>query len=413
MKELKKGIAKGKQYINQCWRAISAETKPTDILKILGNAIEVGEAIADAKARLLNIKKYDSYTAYDRNNPANRANPVTEKNYQMSMAKGRDLLVEFGVDLTDPAAIEAAKEKAFLSHIKDPIYAKTLRALTVGNSGQIVDAILACDSYAEARRLYPAGSGSVGELYFDRICHDAFVEKVVAPLVRNIRDYFGGDNSRVTDAEAEEFAQSLAIDPSTRSALSKTPYRGVEGKKQMLNDAKEIFKIMSGVIKPVTFIKTPKDPRADYSDKRGQINVGSSFRKSTLWHELAHSAEYKSEFVLNASKGFLQERAFLASESGKGIASLNKIYPDNMIKFGDTEIAIDDGAFSHYVTKIYTQHQDGTVPKNMDEITSSEVISMAAQTLVSKEGAAKMIERDPAHMTFFVGLLQSLREQND
>lgn len=130
-----------------------------------------------------------------------------------------------------------------------------------------------------------------------------------------------------------------------------------------------------------------KEPRA-YASRNGLINVGlektPAAQRNTLWHEFGHHLEYSTPGVLEASKGFIKDRA-----SGAPPELLRKITGSN--NFDLDEVAYPGNFISPYVGKIYPN--------------STEVVSMGLERLSTPASIQSFYRQDPDHFFYVLGLI--------
>ena len=214
-------------------------------------------------------------------------------------------------------------------------------------------------------------------------------------------------SSSVSQPDAMAFAKAINIDSRAIKALKKSDYSGKKGRDKLEVDIADLYRLTGGAISIDYLTKTPRESRANYLNTFNRINIGSGLDKPTLWHELTHSIEHEHPKVLQAVKGFLAGRLKMAQANGSGIKQLKAIYPQG--NYRRDEVAIEDSAFSHYVTKLY--RKDDKQPISTDNISSSEVLTMGIESLSDPYLAGKLLEKDPDHAAFTLGVLAELREK--
>ena len=223
------------------------------------------------------------------------------------------------------------------------------------------------------------------------------------------------DQSPISEKEAMAEVNKIKIDQSAVNGLKSSEYQGGKaGIERLKKDIADLYRLTNGKISVERLVKVPRNPRAHFSnqsefDGDQAINVGSCLSKPVLWHELAHSIEYNNPEILQATRGFLMERLSKAEAAGSGIKPLRQIYNNNSYRYD--EIAIEDSAYSHYVTKIYKTNKAQAF--SADNIRSSEVISMGIQALVDVNNATKILAKDPDYFVFILGLIHNMRSEND
>lgn len=189
--------------------------------------------------------------------------------------------------------------------------------------------------------------------------------------------------SSISQQAAEEWAKSRKVSASARSALSRQGYSF----DKFLADLADFYRFTNGRIRHVSF-DTDGGGRANASGigehtTSGVINIGSSFPRSVLWHELAHYTE--------ADTGMRYQAAQWIRGRATGPAySLKAAYPDKSYSIKETALP---GNFSDaYVGKLYG---DGM----------TEVFSMGLEYLSDPHYLGAALERDPEHLQFVLGAL--------
>jgi len=194
-------------------------------------------------------------------------------------------------------------------------------------------------------------------------------------------------SSDVTEEQAVDWAnQQVVITPAAARRLKKQGYAPA----QVVKDAAEFYRFARGRVEKVV-IDTTGDRRANASsiDKHGtagRINLGSTFDKRVLWHELGHHVEADPVAAM-AARLFIR----LRSVDGKTYA-LRKLTGHK--GYGADEVAFKNGFFHPYVGKVY---RHGT----------TEVFSMGIESFSDPYLLATRIAQDPETFEFVTGYLRS------
>lgn len=193
-------------------------------------------------------------------------------------------------------------------------------------------------------------------------------------------------DSDVEEGAATDWASQQEITPQAVTRLKKLGYP-VD---QVRRDMAEFYRLVRGRIEKVR-IHSKGDRRANATDvgghgKPGTINIGSSFGKRTLWHELGHHIE-ADPAAAAAARLYIRLRA----ESGTNY-SLRSLTGNS--GYGAKEAALKDGFFDPYVGKVYSW---GT----------TEVFSMGVETFSDPGLLARRIAKDPQTLEFVIGYLKS------
>ena len=191
------------------------------------------------------------------------------------------------------------------------------------------------------------------------------------------------EKSSISQKDAEEWANSRKVSASARSALSRQGYNF----DKFLADLADFYRFTNGRVRHVSF-DTDGKGRANASGigehtTDGVINIGSSFPRSVLWHELAHYME--------ADTGMRYQSAQWIRGRASGPAySLKAQYPNKGYSFKETALP---GPFSDaYVGKLYG---DGM----------TEVFSMGLEYLSDPHYLGAALDQDPEHLQFVLGAL--------
>lgn len=193
-------------------------------------------------------------------------------------------------------------------------------------------------------------------------------------------------DSDVEEGAATDWASQQEITPQAVARLKKLGYP-VD---QVRRDMAEFYRLVRGRIEKVR-IHSKGDRRANATDigghgKPGTINIGSSFGKRTLWHELGHHIE-ADPAAAAAARLYIRMRA----ESGTNY-TLRSLTGNS--GYGPKEAALKDGFFDPYVGKVYSW---GT----------TEVFSMGIETFSEPGLLARRIAQDPQTLEFVMGYLKS------
>lgn len=194
------------------------------------------------------------------------------------------------------------------------------------------------------------------------------------------------DASTVSADDASKWSASQEI---TKQAVARLKKLGYPVEK-VRSDMAEFYRLTGGRVAAVK-ISTNGSMRANATDigahgKPGTINLGSSFDKRVLWHELAHHME--ADPVAKASAG-----RYIRRRSGdKGVRSLQAL-TGNM-GYKSDEKALVANFFSPYVGKIY---DDG----------ATEVFSMGVESFSDPVLLAKRAMDDPQTLEFVSGFIRA------
>lgn len=192
------------------------------------------------------------------------------------------------------------------------------------------------------------------------------------------------DASPISAEQATAWAAAQTITPAAAARLRKLKY----DPKQARADMAEFYRLSGGRLASVTLAsKGQKRVNAEgiHGHDSSIINMGASFNKRVLFHELAHHLEADS-VALAAAKAFLEKRR----ESEK-LYRLRDLTGNNA--YGPKEVAFKDSWFDAYVGKHY------------DNVT--EVLSMGVESFCDDATLMNRIEADPEHMAFIAGFLRS------
>lgn len=195
--------------------------------------------------------------------------------------------------------------------------------------------------------------------------------------------------SKVTEQEAREWADSRQVSDSARAALSRQGY----DLQKFRADLADFYRFTNGRVRHVSF-GTDGKGRANASGigehtTEGVINIGSSFPRSVLWHELGHYIEAETGVRYQTAQ-WIRGRA-----TGKSY-SLKSKFPNS--KYGSSEVALPGPFFDEYAGKLYG---DGM----------TEVVSMGLECLSDPHYLGKVLAKDPEHVQLVLGLLS--RQPNE
>lgn len=213
------------------------------------------------------------------------------------------------------------------------------------------------------------------------------ISEAEAPLVEAgkafIQDVLSA--SSVSESHADEWARSQEISKAAVARLRKMGYPVDQVRKDMA----EFYRFTGGRVSSVS-VESKGDRRANATEihshgKTAVINLGSSFDKRVLWHELAHHLE-ADPVALRASQRFIRNRA--TSQDPKTLRSLtgNKGY-------GSREVAFEDHFFNAYVGKVYDD--------------ATEVFSMGVESFSDPRMLGIRMGQDPETLMFVAGFLKT------
>ena len=398
--------------INTVKSHISSARHESNLAKALGYVHSVDiyfESLVSLQDQIKDRKsQQESKERLSKNHPP-------EVEFANAVGRGKAILESLGISQIqaikdsngDNKDLVATERKIITKHVASPEFFKVLKR-TFGDD--TADCIKQLSGYTleEVRR-----SGCVSQ-------------QAYTDLRSAVRESFSGEgkkvvdyakqlilSSTITDKEAMDAVEAILFDKSAINSLKDSAYNGGKaGVERLKKDTADLYRLTGGAIGINRFVKVPRRNRASFfNDYDGEmvINVGKRLDKPTLWHELSHSIEYNHPEILQATRGFLMDRLAKAEAAGSGVKPLGQIYKNN--NYRSDEIAIEDSAYSHYVTKIYKERKHHQV--SVDNIRSTEVITMAMQSLVDVENATEILAKDPDHLAFVLGLLDKMREEND
>lgn len=191
--------------------------------------------------------------------------------------------------------------------------------------------------------------------------------------------------SPITEDQAGKWADSQEISKTAVARLKKMGYP-IENVRR---DMAEFYRFTGGRV-PFVSVQSQGDRRANATEihsigKTAVINLGSSFDKRVLWHELAHHIE-ADPVALQASMRLIRRRA--VSPEPKSLRSLtgNRGYDSN-------ETAFEDHFFDEYVGKKYDS--------------ATEVFSMGVESFSDPEMMGMRFGKDPETIMFVAGFLKT------
>lgn len=234
----------------------------------------------------------------------------------------------------------------------------------------------------DTEELAPA-EGAVNEVAYEPIkrAKVAFARvgaKVIAGLL---------EASPIAVDEAERWAEAQEVTKAARTRLGKLGYPLA----QVRADLAEFCRLTGGRVQSVR-IDSNGSRRANATDieahgQVGTINLGSSFDKRVLWHELAHHME--SDPVAKAASGRFIRRRSVDGDTRYSLQSLtgNTGYRKN-------EAAYKDHFFDPYVGKVYSSG-------------ITEVFSMGVESFSNPELLARRLAVDPEHLAYIAGFMKA------
>ena len=192
--------------------------------------------------------------------------------------------------------------------------------------------------------------------------------------------------SSVSPEQAKAWAAKQTITTAAKNRLKKMGYP-VDA---AIADMAEFYRLTNGRITTVK-IDSKGQKRANATaigahGEMGVINLGSSFDKRVLFHELAHHIE--ADPVAKAAAGQLIRR-----RSIDGLAYTLRCLTGNK-GYDSNEVAYKDSYFDEYVGKIY---RDG----------ATEVFSMGVESFSDPITLGKRMAQDPETLEFVRGFIQT------
>lgn len=188
--------------------------------------------------------------------------------------------------------------------------------------------------------------------------------------------------SPVTHEQSVEWASKQIIDPNALTKLARLGYK----KADVFRDIAEFYRITGGKSSSIRISAGGRRASASGVDTRLDekiINLGTSFNKTVLFHELAHHLE-NDPIAKAGSNGFLVKRRESATVySLKGLTGH---------KYRADEGAYKDNFMNPYIGKVY---RDGI----------TEVFSMGVQYLSNPKDAAIFAAKDPEMFALITGYL--------
>lgn len=333
--------------------------------------------------------------------------------YSAVMTVGEKLLAKLGISVLSADSLKGAYKAKVQMLVDDPLFTSAISQDWRGQRSEEEIRTIA-QEMADNDLEYAYNSRNIGRATYAQlqVVNQSVHTEIGAVITEYVQGLIG--SSSITQAQAAAYARTIEISPSATKKLTSQRKGDYRGKKaaipKLREDMAQLYRLTNGAVGVDMFVKT-KDDRAsywnDYVDNKSAINIGSGLTKGVLWHELSHSIEYRHPEVLEATKGFLIERLAEARANGRGICRLKTIYPGS--KFGEDEVAIEDSAFSHYVTKLY--RKDLKLPTSPQNICSSEIISMGIESLSNPGAAGRLVAKDPRHLAFILGVIEEMRKK--
>jgi len=188
--------------------------------------------------------------------------------------------------------------------------------------------------------------------------------------------------SPVSEAQAAEWSKANVI--YDKSAMAKAA-KGGYSRKDVERDVMTFYRLTGGRLPRLEFSTSGK-ARSNAAHWSGVLNVGSSFGKGTLYHELAHLLE-DDEKIKAVAIAFRDSR-----RESEALYPLKELVPYS--NYDKKELAYKDTWVDPYVGKDYGQ-------------TATEVISMGMQHLTNPDALWGLHKADPEHLAFMLGLCVS------
>lgn len=180
-------------------------------------------------------------------------------------------------------------------------------------------------------------------------------------------------NSGVSKKEAKAMAKTLDY-----STLDRQTAKEVE------ESATDFFYLVGDQdrVKQIkVFLQTSSRAYADFS---GNINIGSTGDKYTIFHEMGHHIELSEPMYYDASTEFIESKKTGKKEKLKILANPS---------YRDDEVAYPDHFVNPYVGKLNAKNK------------AEEVISMGLEHFADAENMRYLYENDPEHFFFILGVL--------
>ncbi|APQ14651.1 hypothetical protein BJP27_24060 (plasmid) [Pseudomonas oryzihabitans] len=190
--------------------------------------------------------------------------------------------------------------------------------------------------------------------------------------------------SPVTQEQAEAWASAQVIDPKALAKLEKQGYPAAD----LRRDIAEFYRLTGGKASAVR-LTTDGGRRAnavgiDTREGEKLINIGTTFTKAILFHELAHHLE-NDPIARAGANGYLLARR--ESDQRYRLRDLT-----GHKGYATSEVAYKDSFLNPYMGKVY----DGGI---------TEVFSLGVEYLASPKTAAIMAARDPQLFALITGYL--------
>lgn len=200
--------------------------------------------------------------------------------------------------------------------------------------------------------------------------------------------------SPITDKQAQEWVDNNITISSDVLSFLNNPYY-IYKIENLKNDCAEIYKLTGGKVnREITFVaqKNTKEytARCQADLLNGLIMLDENdTNKCSVFHEFAHFIEAESPQYGMCSKDFILSKA-----TQKRKLKLKTLTKDD--DYENEEVAYPDHFVHPYVGKWYGDDENIT-----------EVISMGVELLSSPEDLYKILEKDPEHLNYILGVCMS------
>ena len=261
-------------------------------------------------------------------------------------------------------------------------YGAAASQLLLGSGGVTRDRVMAIEQEYTSYRNEVFKPAEEAKMAIDREAREA-EKSARATAGRKIADRLMA-SSPVSQEQADKWAEAQEITPQAKARLRKMGYP-ID---KVRADMAEFYRITGGRL-PGARLHSDGDRRANATEiggvgAVGTINMGSTFDRRVLWHELGHHLE-ADPVVKRAAGRFLRRRS---TDDGK-VHSLRSL---TGVDYGSKEVAYKGDFFDGYVGKVYA---DGF----------TEVMSMGIDSFADPERLAKRAAVDPEMLEFVSGLL--------
>ncbi|HBM2815716.1 TPA: hypothetical protein LU109_003628 [Enterobacter hormaechei subsp. xiangfangensis] len=254
--------------------------------------------------------------------------------------------------------------------------------MTAVKNGKLMFGNAKNDGYFQPRRNLSAN----GKKLFDDAIHNALVP-VSNRLNMAVMEVF--DKTPVTDQQAEEFYQGIAIHPAVAFA-----YKQKHGAGMLEVDIKFAYKLAGGRLDTLTAIHPArKGERASASRVSKCIYLGADDARAVLVHEIGHHFEFSNMNMLHLAIQYLKSRARGKEGTARKLKTLCKGF-----NYRQDEKAILDDLSEPYIGKIYGE--------SLDFSTCTEVFSMGFQYCHDLNAGAISIGNDDGLMEFVLGAIK-------